>query len=329
MNNLLPIRHSIQIARNPNFNLDMLVLSHSTRSAFRSCARKLEFRQFYGESPYMKEDNYAGSVGTALHRGLAAWLETGDETKAITAFLLAFPYHLEYIGYNSQRSLEACYNTLMALMESNQLRPYDIAKIRLKTGEEKFCIEVPFALEITGTPLPFPVWFVGFLDEILYNEIEDRYVVVDLKTTRQKFDDLGSKYTFDEQCIPYAIVLEHALGRQIDELEVSYLSAYIDLMKPNVEMFPFKKTKDDVHDWHRGLCDDIARIAKYYRDGWFPRATNGDTCISWNRKCQFMDECSYRNADTLKKIIQGTIRTNLFSTGEIPWITASLAYVGE
>lgn len=316
------------------YPLTMLVLSHSSRESFRSCARKLEFRQFYGEPRNQDDDNFAGDVGNALHRGLATWLTTYSETRAMFAMLQAFPYDSEYLkSYQSDRGLEACVATMDCLFQSGLLLSYEIAKIKLADGRIVDCIEVPFAIEITGAPLDVPVWFVGYIDCILYDRVHDRYVVVDLKTTRQKNNDMFVRFEWDEQVIPYGIVLEHALGKTIEELDVSYFSVYIDLMHPKPEMYPVKKTQEHLHDWHLGLCDDIERIAKYYKMQWFPRATSGSTCLSWNRRCYFYDECAYRKPEALNRIIQGEPRKTLFradrKTGKVtePWITTSLPYI--
>lgn len=320
--------------RNEVYPIQMLVLSHSSRESFRSCARKLEFRQFYGENRAREDDNFAGNVGNALHRGLATWLTTYDETKAIWSMLQSFPYDEEMLKtYNSDRGLEACVATMDHLIHSGQLLSYEVAKIKLADGRIVDCIEVPFAIQITGAPLGIPVWFVGFIDCILYDRLHDRYVVVDLKTTRQKNNDMFVRFQWDEQVIPYGIVLEHALGRSIEELDVSYFSVFIDLEKPRSEMFPVKKMDRDIHDWHLGLCDDIERIAKYYKMGWFPRVTGGSTCLSYNRRCQFYDECGYREPSVLNDIIKGEPRTTLFrkmrdGTTPEPWITTSLPYLG-
>ena len=53
--------------------------------------------------------------------------------------------------------------------------------------------------------------------------------------------DKTAIYHFDEQCIPYAIVLERVLGHSIDNLTVKYLSVYIDIEKPQVQPYEVKK----------------------------------------------------------------------------------------
>lgn len=313
-----------------HYPIQSLVLSHSSREMFRNCARKLEFRQFFGSPPH-RQENYAGDCGNAMHRGVGKFLITRDENAAIFEFLLHFPHELELLKPEyEKRSMEACLVSMLSVFNSHYLSPYDVAKIRVNvSGEtrEEFCVEVPFAIEITGAPLSIPVFFVGYLDCILYNQFKKQYIVVDLKTTRQKTDD--ARFQFDEQVIPYAIVLEHALGQSIEELDISYFSVYVDLMEPKPEMISIKKTQQDVQDWHRGLCDDIKRLASYHENAWFPRATDGKSCVTWNRKCQFFEDCHERDPVVLARVIQGKPRVGMFSNGDVPWITATLPYVGR
>lgn len=316
------------VLRASNYPIEQLVLSHSSRSSYRACERKLEFRQFYGTPGYGKEESFSGEVGKALHHGLGDWLIHNDENRAVVEFLKKFPHKLEMLNaQNINRSLEASYAAFMALLSSSFISKYAIAQIKNLQGEIRHCIEVPFALKIVGAPIDIPVWYVGYIDEIMYDPLRDRYIVVDLKTTRQNYGDYQYRFTYDEQTIPYGIALEHALGKRIEDFEVNYLSVYIDLLEPKIEEFPVPKTHQDLEDWHRGLCDDIAKIALNYKREWFPRATDGQACISWNRKCQYHEECSYRDTSVLTKILQGTPRKGLFQNGDEPWIVAELPYL--
>lgn len=311
-----------------NYPLKNLTLSHSSRSSFRRCARLLEFGKFYGDSNE-REEAFAAECGTALHIGFQNYLINRNESQAVFAFILAYPHHLEFARpenhYN--RSLEACYATLMELLRSPILDRYELVYIKTKFGDTKPGIEVPFAIEITNSPFPLPVWFIGFIDAILYDKHNDVYLVDDIKTTRIKITDYSARYEFDEQTVPYAIILEHILGKPITELQVSYLSAYIDLVDAKVSMYNFIKTQDHIQDWYRGLCEDIGRISNYYKKEWFPRTTNGETCFSWNRPCYFNDYCSHRDPVAIQSMMGGVVRERLFHDGKEPWIVAKLEWI--
>jgi len=309
------------------YPIKQLVLSHSARSTARSCMRKFEFSKMYGD-PSEKEEMYAAEVGKALHEGFQNFLIHKDETKAVFAMMMAFPFELEYAKDENQRNrpFEAVYATLMELIRSPVVDRYELVKIKTQWGEEKHAVEVSFAIEIVGAPLPIPVWFVGFIDAILYDRLEDRYLVTDIKTTRVNIVDYSVRYEFDEQTVPYGIILEHILGKKIDEFKVSYLSAYIDLLEPKVSMYPFVKTQEHINDWFIGLCEDINRIGRYYKKQFFPRATNGDVCYSYNKPCWFATYCSNRNPEITNRLIGGIPRDGLFHDGQEPWIVAQLDY---
>jgi hypothetical protein len=311
------------------YPVDKLILSHSSRSTFRRCARQFEFSKMFGEGS-KNDEMFAADVGKSLHEGFQEYLISRDEEKAILKFLIHYPHHLEFMRpeYHYNRSLEACYITLMELINSPMADRYELIHIKtqLEGNPVLPAIEVPFALEIINSPMPIPVWFVGFIDAILYDKQEDIYIVNDIKTTRINVNDMSPRYEFDEQTVPYGIILEQMLGRKIEHFKVSYLSAYIDLMEPKVSMYQFIKTEDHIQDWYTGLCEDIGRIANYYKKQSFRRTTNGETCFSFNRPCFFAEFCSIREAETIAKLTGGEVRKGLFHDDQKPWVTAQLEW---
>lgn len=307
-----------------------LVLSHSARSSFRRCTRLLEFGKMFGDGD-RREEMFAAECGKALHVGFQHYLIHKDENEAIMAFLMAYPHDMEFSRpenhYN--RSLEACYITLMELIRSPIGDRYELIHIKTQLYGNPVlpAIEVPFAIKITNSPMPIPVWFVGFIDAILYDKVDDVYLVCDIKTTRMNITDYSVRYEYDEQTVPYGIVLEHILGKKISEFKVSYLSAYIDTLEPKVAMYPFTKTDDHVYDWFRGLSEDIGRISRYYKGQWWPRATNGETCFSFNKPCFFADYCSSRDPAVIERLVGGNIREGLFHDDQKPWVVAELEWM--
>lgn len=305
-----------------------LALSHSSRSSFRRCTRLLEFGKMYGDGD-RSEEMFAAECGKALHEGYQEYLISKNENSAIMKFLVAYPHNLEFSRPENHhnRSLEACYATLMELIRSPITDRYQLIHIKTRFGDTKPAVEVPFAIQILGSPFPLPVWFVGFIDAILYDKVDDRFLVTDIKTTRMNITDYSARYEYDEQTVPYGIILEHILGKKIDEFKVSYLSAYIDLLEPKISMYPFTKTQDHIYDWFRGLCEDIGRISKYYKNQWWPRATNGETCFSFNKPCFFAEYCSNRDPTITERLVGGNIREGLFHDGQEAWVEAKLEWM--
>lgn len=312
------------------YPIKRLVLSHSSRSTYKRCERQFEFSKMYGD-PVRKQEAFAAGVGKALHAGTQEFLSSGDENKACMALLTNFPYETEFEKYdNVGRGLEACFASLMNMISAVGDR-YELVHIKtqLPGNPVKPAIEVPFAFEIVNAPLPIPVYFVGFIDAILKDKVEKTILVNDIKTHRLAADDLSPRYQFDEQTVPYGIVLEHILGRKITEFDVSYLSAYIDLLNPKSQFLPFTKTEESTHDWYKGLCEDIARIGRSYRETWFRRSTDGSVCYSFNKPCWFANECSIRDPAIISRILDTNIRETLFHDDQLPWITAKLEFDKE
>lgn len=312
------------------YPLNKLVLSHSTRTSYPRCNRLLEFNKMFGDNSD-REEAFAAEVGKALHVGSQNYLVHKDENQAVMKFLMAYPHELEFQKPENHygRSLEACYITLMSIINSNYLDQYELVNIKTQLPGQPImpAIEVPFAFEIVNAPLPIPVYFVGFIDAILFDKYDDRYLVTDVKTNRINVADKTVKYQYDEQTVPYGIILEHMLGKKIEEFRTSYLDAYIDIENPRVQLYSFLKTQEHINDWYKGLCLDIARIGKQYRDQWFPRATSGETCFSFNKPCWYAEECSVRDPSLLTKLVGGPNRSGLFHDGQEPWVTVKLEYV--
>jgi len=278
--------------------LSSLRLSHSSLATYRSCSRKLEFKKFYPLT--RRDENVDTGVGKALHTGYQSYLIHGDRDKAIFDMMLEYPIHLNS-NPTHVKSLEACYPTLNAMIDTESFTEYDIAKIKCIDGETRPAIEVPFQIDLPGFWLDadktVKVIYVGFIDAILYDKIRDEYLVVDIKSTRWKLNDMTAVYHFDEQCIPYSIVLERILGHSLDSLTMKYMSVYVDIEKPKITPYEFIKNKTDVEDWARGLLVDLQTIKMYYNMGWFKRNPNG--CVAFGRVCNFFEICNQRDSEMI------------------------------
>lgn len=303
-----------------------IILSYSVHSMVRSCDRKFEFAFMYGEPPEMRESSFAADVGTAIHRGAQEWLLSRNENKAVMAMLTAYPFEQEYERpENANRSIEACYSTLQAIINHRIMNEYDLTYIKTKNGL-KPCIEVPFAIQIIGAPTELELWFTGYIDAWLH-DYQEKHYAWDVKTTREWLNDFQPKYEFDEQTIPYGLVLEHALGNAIEEFETHYLIANVDILDPKIAHCKFTKRSEDIADWLRGLCITFKRIIDNVNRGWFPRVTDGSKCMAYKQACTWNPYCSYRDPTVIAKLLGAKPRLNLMRGGEEPWIVAQIPWV--
>lgn len=303
-------------------DIQQLRLSHSSSTTLDSCARKLEFRKFYPS--LVKNESLAGEVGHCLHTGYQSYLVNKDREMAIYDMIRRYPIHLNS-NPSDPISVEACYSTMNCMIDSGAFLEYDIAKIKCLDGETRAAIEVPFQIDIDNFSLSdtrdIKVIYVGFIDAILYDKILDEYLVIDIKTTRWNLIDKTAVYHFDEQCIPYAIVLERILGHSLDNLTVKYMSVYIDIEKPKVQPYEVKKNRTDIEDWARGLLVNLQNIKMYYQTGWFKR--NPNACVSFGKVCSYFEICNQRDDEVITKYL--TLGKEPYVEKEIiPWIKMNL-----
>lgn len=321
------------------YDITQLALSHSSRALFHSCPRKLEFKKFYLRGA--RDQSFDADVGTCIHSGFQEFLRTGDEELGIYAMMVDYPYELFHTRTtNKGKSLEACYAVLNTMMSGYQTSDYELAKVHCLDGQVRPAIEVPFEIRIldfslngkfneNGTP-EIPVIYTGFIDCVFWSRFFERFKAVDVKTHKNHVNDLTLKYKYDGQVLPYSFVLEAIQGRPVDTFDVEYLSCYIDIENPRVEPYVFSKSQQDVVDWMQGFYDDLIRIQRYFLQGWFPRIEKGDSCMAFNRPCEFADDCEFRNIEELKRgflMGQQGVETLLTHRGEWnPWISIGVRF---
>ena len=267
---------------------------------YEGCKRKYEFTKLF-QHPTARDENVPGETGKALHAGYQNYLINKDREKAIEAMMFEYPIHM-CSDMGDFRSLEACYATMNTMIDSGAFLEYDIASVHCLDGVTRPAIEVAFKITIKNFSLSddrdVPVTFVGFVDAILYDKVLDEYLVVDIKTTRDNLVDKTNIYRYDNQCIPYALVLERVLNREIHALNCKYFSVYLDLMKSYSKVYSFTRSRADVEDWARGLLVKLHEIKQFYNMGWFPR--NAKSCITFKRACHFIDICASRDHQNIQ-----------------------------
>ena len=206
---------------------------------------------------------------------------------------------------------------------------FELAMLQKPDGTLVPGVEVPFILRISNYPFHadgtcIQVDYLGFIDLVLYNRMEDCHIVVDIKTTT-KNEDQTVNYRFSDQCLPYGLALESILGHDINKgFEVGYWSVKIDHVDPTNKWYSFHKTATDMSDWMQGYLSDLAQIRRYYNLGWFPR--NGNSCMSWGRPCMFFDFCETRDPKTIEAMLEADNANQVPFEREEPWIIVELDY---
>lgn len=305
-------------------------VSYSSLSLLEGCPRKFEFNKMHLQID--RTENHAPGVGTALHRAFQHYVVHKDEDAALMQLMLAYPFELEHEDTYGERSLEAAFATFMALKDSWDWGGYEIVEINCLDGVRRPAIEVPFQIDFAGFSLDgefnsdgtprIPVAYRGFIDFFFYKKLADRFRAVDLKTHRRKLKDLTAVWAFDDQVLPYGLVLEHTLGREIAAFDVEYLAAYVDLQTPKVVPYEFTKSRADVEDWFTKTMMQLNMLQQFVRNQWFPRQSHA--CTSWNRTCQHFEVCQSRDPDIVAAYMNHVAAADQKPMEFVPWIQLTL-----
>jgi hypothetical protein len=306
------------------YPIDKLRLSHSSLTTLESCYRKWEFYKLL--RLYSKGDNFHGDTGNALHRGWQTFVLTEDKELAALSMMLAYPIHLN-TDPRDYKSLEACLATLDAMIDHPILAGQQIAQILCKDGVTRPAIEVPFRINFPNFNIrlnngkEIEVEYVGFIDVILYSILENVFSVMDIKSHRDNAKDLGSKFIYDQQPLPYGLVLQQAVSSELTSFAVQFLSCYVDIAEPKITPYRFTKTIDDVNDWVKSLVITLNNLKWMIEKQWFKRVASGSHCRTYNRVCPAIDLCGSRDTEALFEYIQQTQADDPWKETPIdPWI---------
>jgi len=305
---------NIALSKTSTYPAQVLEISHSTMNMFHSCPRKLEFSKFFNHN--MRGSSLAGDGGNAIHLGVGEYLITRNKQKAIAAFMLAYPIHL-CDNPTWSWSLEAAYGALLSVIAFLDSRP----DLELATIAGRPAVEVPFLINILHKiPNFLKVVYRGYIDLVFFDKIHGNYFVIDLKNTARKLSDFSSVFHYDTQCVPYALVLARALGKEINSLQTNYLVQPVDLMPAQPQFLEFEKTEQDIQEWAQDLHMDLNTMSVYYQSKWFPRRSG--SCFAFNRRCKFFELCGTKRMETLKMMLAGMEKPEVREF--TPWITLDL-----
>lgn len=313
---------------------EFLKVSYSSLNTFASCNRKFEFDKLYPRRERVFEDFYAADVGKALHAAFQDYLIHNDKELAVWVLIQTFPFEAEFNQTNDYRSFDAALSVLELMFDNAKMTEYELAKIRRPNTPEEItlgltdgvvvpAIEVPFEIRFNGITLPDGrgISFIGYIDAIMRSHMSGMFRTLDIKTTRAHTPDATPKFKFDTQQVPYGIIVDHVAQGAVDSFEVLYLDCYVDLLDPDVKLYPFTKTRTDIQEWCTNKLLQFQSIERYMSANYFPRTDSG--CMFWNKPCRYLEPCISRDRDAL---------TDWFLLGEEPaksqdfqpWIVADI-----
>jgi len=316
------------LIKSGEYDIPALALSDSSLNNL-NCNRKLELRKFYGHARNEHEDTLATGAGHALHGAWQQWMATGDVNAGIWALIKRFPHRLQ-ASENDPRGIQACYTSFLAMIDNPLAARYELATV-MHAGKQMPAVEVPFRITFADLSIfpdrHVPIYYDGFIDAILWDTLLQRFVVLDIKTTRKWRNDYSLSFANDEQCLPYAFVLEKALDQPANSLSVIYLVVYIDPLQPVARQYEFEKSQADIQQWALKTAFQIREKQQMAAIGFFPK--NGKACDTFG-PCQYAEVCSYSDPKSIREYLdmQFGPRDDTQVTDFKPWFELSLTIEG-
>lgn len=296
----------------------IMELSHSSAMQVDSCLRKYQIRKrFAWPADTEREDSLAAMSGRAIHVYLQTLWSDGSEDDAHFAFFMEWDFNIELTARSTDkatRGLEAALMTCYYL--TGQLQPsYErLAKLDLShlpthnPADDPLtpAVEVKFNIILTHAKWKHDYHYRGLIDLIEYDPTWKLFTVTDIKTHRAPRPETEHRYRYSSQCVPYGMIVEALTAIQDEPLQfqVRYISAYVDLVAPRVEVFTFQKDANDIREWLYNCALRIERMERVADNPVWPRSESG--CDSYGRPCIFYaNHCSIEQPQALQDYIIG------------------------
>jgi len=297
-------------------------LSTSQLNMLETCPRKywisniLDWPEYSDKSPSL-----AAMSGTAIHEYIQALYAGKSRDEAMFAVFKIWDFSVEDVAneYNkNNRGFAATIITAEAAANELNISPVNLASV-----DGKPAIEVVFAIKFEHKDWKADYAYISRIDLIEFDSFTHRYTVADIKTHRSTIQDRTPQYKYNQQLIPYGIILQSLLGKDTSAFTVKYIDIYTDTVEPKVNTYSFPKTKADIDAWYQRILRVIRDTEDYLTTGIWPRTGIG--CINYNRPCRlFKDYCGIEDAQTLQDfILQGKEPAERKEVDE-PWVEVTI-----
>lgn len=267
----------------PTLERKPIRLSYSTNSLLESCARKFQLTKDKKLTEWdiprdTRENNQHLDFGSAIGIGTAQYIITNNLKSAIWAALKDFKFGEETEVKNSI-SLVTC---LQALAKSWNPDQWEVAIYNNKPAAE-----LSFKIILDENTQDY---YCGYVDLILIHKESKLAVVVEVKSTGSRLENIHPFYQNSSQGLGYSTILDSITGGSAS-WQVLYLVYQFKFnhIIPKLHLFPYMKTIQDRLEWLIDLRFIYERILAYYDIGYWPKRGTG--CMFFNKPCPFFGMC--------------------------------------
>lgn len=271
-------------------------LSYSTMELIRGCERKFQKVKLL-ENRRARDESAAMSFGKAYGAAAQLYMILRTEGQSVQVALDSAIWEI-YKSYSplledDKRFLERAIYCIQVAQPFHErmLMDWEIAEFN-----GRYAAELSFRLNINAK-----YYYVGYLDLVLRHRKSRRYAVTDYKSTSMRGQDLTPNYKHSDQVIGYSIILDAITGAEQAEFDTNYWviqlpsNSKASLYEPVFHDFCFPKTLRDRMEWFLKVYLDVNYITQLADLGAYPK--RGSNCTSYNRPCQFFDECQFTMLD--------------------------------
>lgn len=287
----------------------IIELSHSGLGNLLTCPRRYQLNKRFAAPDFEWDTGLPAVGGQAIHEYLQAKAIGASDDEATIAFFYAYDFNVEAQDSDKnrrERALEACLYSAQHAAELLAFDPAEVAQINVN-GELRPAIETKFNLVIAHDSFQFEYHYRGAIDLVRYRLFGNQFIASDFKTHRNYRDggddNMEHKYKWDDQLIPYGLVIQHLQGGEFSAFQNTYYSLFVDINEPILKEYSFHRTREDVDRWVKKMLLIIGQIEQYGNDETWPRTGRG--CDFFNNRCKFYKHCHLEDHDILQDALLG------------------------
>ena len=285
------------------YNLDngKLNLSYSRLQILHRCPRMFQITQLNNHGRRTKSAIFA--FGHAVAAGVQAMLAGHSYERscmlALAEYDIPDPWEIDKTG----RSISKILLALEKFRIANPLDGWIVPKFRNQHGEVVSGIEFFFQLNIGDDAT-----YQGHVDAILYNPEENKFLVLELKTTGTYHEET---YKNSQQTLGYSLVVDWIVDHSNGLLNIAdpeqakasnrVLYFVFDIGAEVWQPLPLLQMALAKADFIQSLLLDYQHIKAMQEVDMFPK--NGDSCRNFNRPCEWYNLCDQQSLTKEKAIM--------------------------
>ena len=278
----------------PQIDTRLKMLSNSSSMLLHTCPRKYQLIKLCGAE---REQSMHLSFGSAFGEGLQQLLSGATLQAAVISAVLQWDMDIfaeDFLDKTLWKCIAALesfhyrlHSPIAAILEANdnydldELTPNLIGEYEVAYINGKPACEVGFAIE-----LPNGFVYRGYVDIIMRHKATSKYLVVDIKSTISNSSN-NAKFQNSPQALGYSIVLD-AVAHGQSEFSVLYYE-YMTTVKKYVSHY-FTLGNLSRAKWLHNLVMDMKSVELYQANG-DDYPSHGESCVSFQRTCPFIDTC--------------------------------------